>query len=677
MTSLASLATLLGGHLMQTSLRATLLALVVLVVLRVARVQDVRIRHLAWLGVVVAMLTMPLLGAVLPSLAVLPRTWLVMSPAQTTIDASTLRAQARPASLPSDAASLSAADVREGRGSVTTGHDDAASRVMPSSWSAVLVAIYIFGAGVMLLGTCVGLIGVHRVLRRSVPLDDRDARALWDELPGRPRTRRPALRESAIVAVPVTLGLIDPVLLLPAAWRTWDAATRRAVLLHEQAHVDRKDWGVQMLSLLNRCVFWFHPLAWWLHRELTSLAEHASDDAALAAIDNRERYARTLLAFLSRERGGRVASLAVSMATFTRWEARIDRVMDEDRPLFAPGRPARVGLALIVGAPLVWICASAGIQAASTAPASSPLPSPATSAATSTSTPEATMSVASQPSDARRQSAIVGGSLGERWHTALAARRSAPAVEGWIAFAFDATATGVTSSAGVGRRSWAWPLASGPTLRDAFEVREGAAVLFHLPAGASAASQIDGVRVLGTDTPSDLDPKTVTWLGASTPTETIPLLLDIYGSLPSADLQKEIGAAIALHSAAGLVLPAMARLLDHAQPALVRNEAAQWLGRHQRSGEALHLLLAVAREDPDPMVRSEAVQVLAYAAGAPEIGDAMEAIVFADASDMVRREALDAIGRNGGRERATRLQRILASHTDRGIREEAADYLDR
>jgi beta-lactamase regulating signal transducer with metallopeptidase domain len=46
-------------------------------------------------------------------------------------------------------------------------------------------------------------------------------------------------------------------------------------------HVRRADWAIAMLEGLNRRLFWFHPLAWWVERQLASLAEQACDDAAL------------------------------------------------------------------------------------------------------------------------------------------------------------------------------------------------------------------------------------------------------------------------------------------------------------------------------------------------------------------------------------------------------------
>lgn len=87
---------------------------------------------------------------------------------------------------------------------------------------------------------------------------------------------------SPLCSAPVVAGWFRPVLLLPEGWRDWSAAKLGSVLVHERQHIRRRDPLVQWLALLNRCVFWFHPLAWWLELKLAALAEDASDDAVLA-----------------------------------------------------------------------------------------------------------------------------------------------------------------------------------------------------------------------------------------------------------------------------------------------------------------------------------------------------------------------------------------------------------
>jgi GWxTD domain-containing protein len=87
---------------------------------------------------------------------------------------------------------------------------------------------------------------------------------------------------STRIATPFTVGLLRAKILLPSGWDRWPAARLAAVLEHERAHVRRRDPLVLWLALLNRALFWFHPLAWWLERRLAALAEEACDAAVLA-----------------------------------------------------------------------------------------------------------------------------------------------------------------------------------------------------------------------------------------------------------------------------------------------------------------------------------------------------------------------------------------------------------
>ena len=105
----------------------------------------------------------------------------------------------------------------------------------------------------------------------------------------------PRVRESEWISVPMTMGQIVPTILLPIGWREWDSAKLQAVLAHEEAHIRRADWAIGVMARINCCVFWFHPLAWWLKRELALLAEYACDDSALDA-DGRPAAIRAGLA---------------------------------------------------------------------------------------------------------------------------------------------------------------------------------------------------------------------------------------------------------------------------------------------------------------------------------------------------------------------------------------------
>ena len=67
--------------------------------------------------------------------------------------------------------------------------------------------------------------------------------------------------------------------------------------LTKSSIVRRRDSLVALLAAVNRSIFWFHPLAWWMECKLSLLAEQACDEALrlrrLGA--DRDRYARLLI----------------------------------------------------------------------------------------------------------------------------------------------------------------------------------------------------------------------------------------------------------------------------------------------------------------------------------------------------------------------------------------------
>ncbi len=99
---------------------------------------------------------------------------------------------------------------------------------------------------------------------------------------------------------PITVGWLRPSVILPANATLWSPEQLNAVLTHEDEHAKHRDPMVQWLALFNRAVFWFHPLAWWLERKLSALAEDACDDAVLRQGYDPVQYSECLLNFARR-----------------------------------------------------------------------------------------------------------------------------------------------------------------------------------------------------------------------------------------------------------------------------------------------------------------------------------------------------------------------------------------
>jgi hypothetical protein len=137
---------------------------------------------------------------------------------------------------------------------------------------------------------------------------------------------------------PVTVGWLRPMIVLPLSWREWPPDEFNAVLAHEGEHVRRRDPLVQWLAALNRCIFWFHPLAWWLERKLATLAEEVCDAATVASGHDPRDYAQYLLnqARAVQRAGARVAIEGSAMGQDALRE-RMHRLL-ESRPTPKVGR---------------------------------------------------------------------------------------------------------------------------------------------------------------------------------------------------------------------------------------------------------------------------------------------------------------------------------------------------
>jgi hypothetical protein len=143
------------------------------------------------------------------------------------------------------------------------------------------------------------------------------------------------------------------------------------VLIHEGAHVAHADFYVLLLAAINRAVFWFNPFAWWQFVRLAELAEIISDDAALAALDDRPSYAGILLDVAGRRQR---ALAALAMARPSTVRRRIERI------LAARSVPARLNWRqrMLVATALLPVVALCAVTIARGTPPAQPIPAAAT-----------------------------------------------------------------------------------------------------------------------------------------------------------------------------------------------------------------------------------------------------------------------------------------------------------
>ncbi len=241
----------------------------------------------------------------------------------------------------------------------------------PSRTVAIaIVVIWIGGAAIGYAGLMLSLLRVRGLKRRSSPLEG----ALADALPwlteNAKHEREIYLRLSYEIETPVAIGFRRPVILIPielaAAGGLGDI---EPLVMHEHAHLARRDDWTNLLQRTIERLFWFNPLVWIVGRRIALEREIASDEAVIARTGRPKEYATSLWR-LAREMRMPEHAVVAPGALLTRKQIsiRIETLLSGRTAIPALGPLAALA---IVGAAVFSI-----IAAASSAPAVQ-LPPPA------------------------------------------------------------------------------------------------------------------------------------------------------------------------------------------------------------------------------------------------------------------------------------------------------------
>ena len=222
----------------------------------------------------------------------------------------------------------------------------------------LLFAIWATVAVLFALWLAHGAFSVYRIVSRARVLDTPEwTNPLWEvadrlELPNAPRLVR-----SDDAKMPFACGLLRPTIVLPAESDGWTLDRRRAVLLHELAHVRRRDLVGHTVGRFACALYWFHPLVWTAAKRLRSESERACDDLALNCGARASDYAEHLLDIVTGVRHHATPAVALAMARRKEFEGRMLAILDPELRRGAPSRKQTVGLvgglavlSLVVGA---------------------------------------------------------------------------------------------------------------------------------------------------------------------------------------------------------------------------------------------------------------------------------------------------------------------------------------
>jgi beta-lactamase regulating signal transducer with metallopeptidase domain len=182
---------------------------------------------------------------------------------------------------------------------------------LPISWAMALVGIWAAVAFALLTRVAAGLWRVAELRRSCVAVDvstvDPSVSALIKEF----GSRKVELCTSPRLQVPTAIGFFRPAVVLPE-WtlREFSADELKSVVLHELAHLERRDDWTNLLQKVVRAVFFFHPAVWWVENRMTLEREMACDEQVLARMGNARTYAQCLVSMAEKSFMRRTLALA-------------------------------------------------------------------------------------------------------------------------------------------------------------------------------------------------------------------------------------------------------------------------------------------------------------------------------------------------------------------------------
>lgn len=340
---------------LDVGLRATIVLLVTMLLVTLLKQSSASARRLVWIGGLSSVIILPLLTVWGPTwpLAVTPRPHAetVQQPAATSRKFE-LTVAARAPQVPANQTRSVDDDLLY---AATERNDNRARSIgiVPQSmpfrinWRAIAFTVLVFGASIQFLRTLVSVIRVRRLLKASSAIAFEDWHHDWRVSKQRLGLQSDInLRETETAIAPMACGLVRASVVFPAMARRWSRERRRAVMLHELAHVRQRDVIVILLANAASTIYFFHPLIWLAVRKLRQECERSCDDLVLHTGHTASDYAGHLTAIArTLATCQRKSVMAVAMSQTSNIEQRVSAILDSRQ---RRGRPSPMISAVVI-----------------------------------------------------------------------------------------------------------------------------------------------------------------------------------------------------------------------------------------------------------------------------------------------------------------------------------------
>lgn len=194
-------------------------------------------------------------------------------------------------------------------------------------YRAEIFLIWIAGLIIFSFRFAGGVIYVQKLRRSGISrLPD-----FWNQkiksLSVRAKINRPVtIMESVLVNVPVAVGYLKPLILLPVGLLAGIPQNQvEAIIAHELAHIKRYDFLINLFQSMAETIFFYHPAVWWISSIIRRERENCCDDIAIHLCGDPVMYSNALLN-IQEFRGSRSALVLAANKNGNQLYRRIKRM---------------------------------------------------------------------------------------------------------------------------------------------------------------------------------------------------------------------------------------------------------------------------------------------------------------------------------------------------------------
>ena len=220
---------------------------------------------------------------------------------------------------------------------------------LPESWwtsAMVMLAAWMIWASVCTVRFGAAMLALRRARVRACAFPSQ----LELTLPHWSRVRAKGRRATLILSDSVTTAAVLPggapmIAVAPSLVTTLGSAELDRVLIHEWAHVQRRDDLVSLLEIVIHIIAGWHPAVWWIDRRRHREREIACDEMTVEITGSPKSYAECLLKLASVKGAARAVQGAPALFTMSGLRARVTKIVSPHRfiaPIWSRGIAAAI-----------------------------------------------------------------------------------------------------------------------------------------------------------------------------------------------------------------------------------------------------------------------------------------------------------------------------------------------